>query len=67
MYTPTLSKLERAGHCAITDYDDVACAQEAFWAIDGIPVCQEDIRAMADMNSDNEEFLRPAIEEKALR
>lgn len=43
----------------------VFCGKSATWAIDGFPVCREDIAGIAGMNSDNESFLLPALQEEA--
>lgn len=41
------------------------CSQPAYWLLNGCPVCDEDIREIAGMNSDNETFLAPALAEIA--
>lgn len=43
------------------------CSQPAYWLLNGCPVCDEDIREIAGMNSDNEQFLAPALAEIAER
>jgi hypothetical protein len=45
-----------------TDQDTLLlCGQLAQWAINDLPVCQEDLACMAEMNSDNAAFLAPAF------
>lgn len=43
----------------------IFCGKSANWSIDGVPICQHDIAIMAGMNDDNEEFLKPALQERA--
>ncbi|HTI15573.1 MAG TPA: hypothetical protein VL461_13575 [Dictyobacter sp.] len=57
----TLIKIEPTP-CSIV-FDDCQCANIAHWEINGQPVCDTDIKAIAAMNSDNEAFLQPALQE----
>jgi hypothetical protein len=43
------------------------CGQSAYWMVNGETMCDEHIQGMADMNSENEEFLQPALDDMASR
>lgn len=65
-----LQRLSTPGTCCIVVSWERSCGQVAHWHIvdaDGntadAPICDEHIRGMAGMNSDNEQFLRPALDE----
>lgn len=38
------------------------CGNLAYWALNGFPLCQEDLKSMAVMNSDNYEAVKEALD-----
>lgn len=63
-----LTRLDDPQPCGISNATIDAiifCGKPALWAIDGTPVCYHDMQVMAGMNSDNEEFLMPVLQEVA--
>jgi hypothetical protein len=62
-----LRRLSVASACAISVSSRSTCRRIAWWSVDGLPVCDECIRAMADMNSDNERFFGPALQDRRNR
>lgn len=66
----TLVKLKENWLCAcesLPSNELVPCHRRAHWMINDIPVCDADIREIAGLNSDNERFLRPALDDIAER
>jgi len=56
-----LHRLSAVSACALSVSSRSICRRIAWWSVDGIAVCDECIRTMAGMNSDNEQFFRPAL------
>jgi hypothetical protein len=57
-----LKKLESPRRCELKVFPGQDCPCLATWAIGEVAICLEHLEAMAEMNSDNAEFLQPALE-----
>lgn len=57
-----IQRLETQRQCTVGSDFAERCPLLAAWLVNGWPICDEDIRLMANMNSDNEDLLRPALE-----
>lgn len=63
-----LNKLPAPEPCGIEilrDSELILCRKPAHWSVDDTPVCEDDMRAMAGMNSDNEAFFAPALAQQS--
>jgi hypothetical protein len=56
-----LNKLATPLPCSFYVFPNLPCPDTALWAIDDHAICHEHIKTMADMNSDNADFLAPAL------
>lgn len=66
----TLVRLETSQPCGceISYRDEIAlCSKPAYWLLNGVPVCDHDIRDIAEMNSDNEAWLSQPLADMAAR
>ena len=60
--TPGTQRLDTPRQCEIGSEFGERCPLPAHWQVNGWAMCDEDIQLLADMNSDNEELVRPALE-----
>jgi ADP-ribose pyrophosphatase YjhB (NUDIX family) len=58
---PGTRLLSEPRQCEIGSEFGDRCPLPAHWQVNGWAMCDEDIRTLADMNSDNEELVRPAL------
>ncbi|HEY3994250.1 MAG TPA: hypothetical protein VGM01_15380 [Ktedonobacteraceae bacterium] len=59
--SPGLRRLSQPARCGLSVSSRSTCRRIAWWSVDGVAVCDECIRTMVRMNSDNEQFFRPAL------
>lgn len=62
-----LHKLTKPEPCTIEFHaagDLIPCGKPAQWSVDDVPVCEDDMRNMAGMNSDNAAFFAPALKKE---
>ena len=63
---PGLSRVELCRCTMPTNNDTVMCANLTTWQYNGFAMCHQCLKAMADMNSDNEEAVAEALEKPEL-
>jgi hypothetical protein len=54
--------MRESRQCEIGSEFGERCPLPAQWEVNGWAMCDEDIKLLANMNSDNEELVRPALE-----
>ena len=59
--SPGTHRLNASRQCEIGSEFGERCPLPASWEVNGRAMCEEDIKIVANMNSDNEELLRPAL------
>lgn len=59
-----LKRLEESQRCSIGIFgDEIPCENETHWSFNNFPLCVEHLREMGDMNSDNFEAVKEALQE----
>jgi hypothetical protein len=57
-----LLRLEAPARCHIGTFgDEIQCENMTQWSYNGYPLCQDHLKQMADMNSDNYEAVKLAL------
>ena len=62
-----LTRLEESQRCSIGIFgDEIPCENETIWSFNGFPLCIEHLREMGNMNSDNYEAVKEALQEESI-
>ena len=62
-----LKRLEESQRCSIGIFgDEIPCESETTWSFNGFPLCIEHLREMGNMNSDNYEAVKEALQEESI-